>query len=143
MITVTELFVPGTPVPQGSTRAFVVKGRAVVTAANKRTYPWRADIAAHVRSAIGPGIVYPTGPVDMSLRFVMPRRKSEPERSTPAHTRKPDADKLIRAVLDAITGLVFTDDSQVTEIHATKRIAGIGEQPGAWISWAVTQGSAA
>lgn len=135
MTTTAAVFVPGTPIPQGSARAFVVKGRAVVTGANAKTNPWRADIAAHVRSAIGATIVYPTEPVALSLDFVMPRRKAEPKRVTPAHTRKPDLDKNCRAVLDAIDGLVYTDDSQVTTLIASKRTAEIGEQPGVYITW--------
>ena len=131
-----QVFVPGVPVPQGSARAFVVGKRAIVTGANPKTNPWRADVAAGVRSAIGEQIVHPNGAVAVELRFVMPRRKSEPKRITPAHTRKPDLDKLARALLDAITGLVFTDDSQVSELLATKRTAAIGEQPGVLIRWA-------
>lgn len=33
---------------------------------------------------------------------------------------KPDLDKLIRAVLDALTGIAYTDDSQVVRILAQK-----------------------
>jgi Holliday junction resolvase RusA-like endonuclease len=40
---------------------------------------------------------------------------------------KPDTDKLIRSVLDALTGIVWTDDSQVVEILARKQF---GIQPG-------------
>lgn len=135
-----QLFIPGTPVPQGSTRAFVVGGRAVTTAANVKTRPWRADIQAgiayHLQRSGIVGIALPAGPVMVELTFVMPRRKSEPKRSSPAHTRKPDTDKLIRAVLDAMTGLVYTDDAQVTRIGAEKRTAALGEPPGVHLTWA-------
>lgn len=130
------LFVPGTPIPQGSTKAFVVKGRAIITGANQKTMPWRADVAAHARAAIGNQILFPTGPVSLELRFVMPRRKAEPKRALPAHTRKPDGDKLQRAVWDALTGILYTDDAQVVEWPGGKRTAAIGEQPGVHISWA-------
>lgn len=128
------IFVPGTPVPQGSTRAFVVNGRARITAANTKTKPWRADIQAHVSEVIRDGILCPDGAVGLDLEFVMPRRAAEPKRITPPHTRKPDTDKLIRAVLDALTGLVYTDDSQVIAIRAAKRTAAIGESPGLHIA---------
>ncbi len=131
------VFVPGRPVPQGSTKAFVVNGRARVTADNPATKPWRADIQAHVRAHVGPVIPHPDGPVTLGLRFLMPRRAAEPKRVTPAHTRKPDLDKLTRAVLDALTGLVYTDDSQVVGFHhLSKRTANIGEQPGLLVDWA-------
>lgn len=47
----------------------------------------------------------------------------------------PDTDKLSRAVLDALAGVVYAQDQQVTDMHATKRTARIGEQPGLHISW--------
>lgn len=131
----TCVFVPGTPTPQGSAKAYIVKGRARVTGDNPKTMPWRADVAAHVRSEIGPTIAIPEGPVVLTLSFVMPRRKAEPKRITPPHTRKPDLDKLSRAVMDALSGLVYTDDAQVIALDADKATALIGEQPGVHIAW--------
>jgi crossover junction endodeoxyribonuclease RusA len=127
-----NVFVPGRPIPQGSTKAYLPKGhsRPIVTADNTKTKPWRADIQAHTRAVVGPHILIPTAPVELALVFVMPRRAAEPKRNTPPHTRKPDLDKLIRAVLDALTGIVFTDDAQVVQVYASKRTAAIGEQPG-------------
>lgn len=130
-----QVFVPGRPVPQGSAKAFVVKGRAVVTSDNAKTNPWRADIHAAVRAVVGDRIAYPEGPVALVLGFAMPRRASEPKRVTPPHTRKPDGDKLLRAVMDALTGLVYTDDAQVTSFVVDKRTAEIGVQPGVLIWW--------
>ena len=136
---ITRVFVPGVPAPQGSAKAFVVKGHAIVTHDNKATMPWRDRVAAFIRDAIGSGIEYPKGPVAVELRFVMPRRAAEPKRVTPPHTRKPDSDKLSRAVLDSMSGLVFTDDAQVTHLEAFKRTAKIGEQPGLHASWGVDE----
>ena len=42
----------GTPVPQGSTRAFVRAGRAVTTSDNVKTKPWRQDIAWRARQVM-------------------------------------------------------------------------------------------
>ena len=36
------------------------------------------------------------------------------------HTQKPDADKLLRCALDALTGVVWNDDSQVIETAVSK-----------------------
>lgn len=129
-----EVFIPGVPRPQGSARAFVVKGRAVVTGANAKTNPWRADVHAAVRAKAGDTIAVPTGPVCIALEFVMPRRAAE-KRIAVAHTRKPDLDKLVRAGLDSICGLILTDDAQVDVLGALKRTAEIGEQPGMWLRW--------
>lgn len=132
------VFVPGVPRPQGSLKAFVVKAkagpRAVVTASNAKVNPWRADVHAAVRAVIGDQIAIPTGSVCIALEFVMPRRAAE-KRVAVAHTRKPDVDRLVRAALDAVTGLLYTDDAQVDVLGALKRTAEPGEQPGMRITW--------
>lgn len=132
-------FIPGTPIPQGSHKAYVVNGHANVTDDNPQTRPWRADIHAAVRVATGLGIVFPAEPVALDLVFVMPRRAAEPKRVTPPHVRKPDADKLTRAVMDALAGLIYTRDQQVTCLHASKRTARIGETPGLHLQWKADQ----
>ena len=47
------------------------------------------------------------------------------------HTKKPDLDKLDRALWDGMTGLVFVDDSQVCDGSHGKRYVEKGESPGA------------
>lgn len=137
----SALFVPGTPVPQGSMKAFAYqpkgggRARASVTSDNGKTMPWRSQIAATVRQHVGGDIVYPEGPVSLTLLFVMPRRAAEPKRVTPPHTRKPDGDKLTRAVCDALSGLIYTDDAQIVACAFEKRTAAIGEQPGLHLQW--------
>jgi Holliday junction resolvase RusA-like endonuclease len=76
-----------------------------------------------------------TGPVSLRCDFVMKRPTSTPKtRPTPPATKKPDLDKLVRAVCDSLTGTVYADDSLVVEMVSTKRIAEDGEQPGVRIS---------
>lgn len=36
-------------------------------------------------------------------------------------TKKPDADNIAKIVCDALNGIVWVDDSQVSELHVTKR----------------------
>lgn len=94
---------------------------------SKAVKPWRVDVAWAAREH------FPTplaGPVRLELGFVMPRPKSTPKSKTPAAIKRPDVDKLARAVLDAITGVVVADDSQVVHLVATKRIAEPGEESG-------------
>jgi crossover junction endodeoxyribonuclease RusA len=135
-----SVFVPGEAQPKGSTRSFRKGAKVVTINDNPDTKPWQSQVSSFVRDETGPTIAIPTGPVLLALEFILPRRKAEPKRVTPPHTRKPDLDKLTRAVLDALTGLVYTDDNQVTAINpSTKRTADIGEQPGVFITWAVPQ----
>lgn len=94
---------------------------------SKAVKPWRVDVAWAAREAF---LTPFDGPVRLELGFVMPRPKSAPKRSTPAAVKRPDLDKLVRAVMDAVTGVVVVDDSQVVHLVATKRIAEIGEPSG-------------
>jgi crossover junction endodeoxyribonuclease RusA len=112
--------VDGVPVPQGSMRAFLVKGRPVVTHGGRADLgTWRQAIAARARAA---GAVPVAGPVSIGLTFTLPRPASRPKRDRHPD-RKPDLDKLIRAALDALTGIAFVDDAQVVRCHAWKRYA--------------------
>ena len=127
-----RLFVPGIPAPQGSTRAFVRENRAVVVHANKNTMPWRklvSDIIIEEMDKWCPDHTPNKDPYKVTITFVMPPPKRLGRRRPP-HITKPDLDKLVRAILDAATGLVWIDDSQVTDISATKQY---GDTTGALI----------
>ena len=120
----------GTPIPKGSTKAFVPKGwkRAIVTSDNPRTKPWQEAVmhAAIEAIASSPPL---EGAVFLSLRFYLPRPKSAPRRVTMA-TKKPDLDKLVRAVKDGLTRAgVYRDDSQVVGLGARKDFAGWSWDP--------------
>jgi Holliday junction resolvase RusA-like endonuclease len=41
-------------------------------------------------------------------------------------TGKPDADKLLRAIGDALTGVVWVDDSQVCDAYVSKQWDDVG-----------------
>lgn len=124
---VLDVFVAGRPAPQGSKR-YLGAGRPMVES-SKAVEPWRADIRGTIgRHHAGPPL---TGAVEVKLSFVLPRPVSTPKRRTPPASKRPDLDKLVRAVLDAITSAgVWVDDSQVVDLRATKRLAKIGETAG-------------
>lgn len=120
-------FVPGSPAPQGSKR-HVGNGRMLESSA--AVGPWRERVALAVHDCGWPML---NGPVEVWLLFVLPRPKSTPKRTPPA-VKRPDIDKLARAVLDAITGIAIRDDSIITDLHAHKEICGIGKTPGVHIN---------
>lgn len=70
------------------------------------------------------------GPLDLHVAFFFPRPQShyrtgknahELKPSAPSwHTSKPDADKLLRAIGDSLTGVVARDDSQFAHVEAFK-----------------------
>jgi Holliday junction resolvase RusA-like endonuclease len=68
------------------------------------------------------------GPVRISLDFYLSKGHTV-KRLLP--TVPPDLDKLIRAVLDALTGIAYHDDAQVVELVTTKKY---GAEPGVDIS---------
>ena len=54
------------------------------------------------------------------------------------HNTKPDLDNLSKAVLDALTGLLYEDDTQITDLGAIKRYTNLDmlpEKPGIYIGW--------
>jgi len=109
----------GHPEPQGSTKAFIPKGwnRAIITSDNKKTKPWRQEIAGAALSAMqsqGVTMLEREHPVHVRVEFYFAKPKST-KKSVIAKVTKPDGDKLERSVWDALTGIAFEDDSQVVE----------------------------
>ena len=126
--------VDGIPAPKGSTRAFVVRGRAIVTEDNVRTRPWASLVRDAARESTRGTIAAPRGvPVRLMAIFDLPRPASLPKRVTEA-TKKPDVDKLTRCAFDALTGVIWQDDSQVVELTAVKRYAVSPARPGVTIT---------
>lgn len=115
------------PVPQGSVRAFKVGDRAVVThSKSSDLMGYRQVIADTVRHEVPT----PTrSAVTIRLTFCFPRPKNHIGKkgvlpSAPNYfTTKPDVDKLARSVMDALTGTLYVDDSQVYRLMAIKQYA--------------------
>jgi crossover junction endodeoxyribonuclease RusA len=128
-------FVPGTPAAQGSKR-HVGNGRMIEQSANVGPWRERIAIAAHNFSLENNRLDLPvTGrPLSATLKFVMPRLKSMKQPTPPPAIRRPDLDKMQRAVFDALTDIIYTDDAAIIDITATKRYAQPNETPGVHIT---------
>lgn len=116
-----EFMVHGTPQPQGSARAFVPKGwkRAVITTDNKSLKPWRQEVSGMAHTVMqATGQAMEAGAVRVSVVFCFARPKSV---RSMHKTTKPDVDKLLRGVFDALSGIAFKDDSQVVKTEGEKR----------------------
>lgn len=127
-----ELFVPGTPVQQGSKRH--VGGGRMIEAA-KGLQPWRQLTALAAHNAMleaGLSVIAPKVEVSVSAVFVFKRLSNAPKREPGRMpmVSPPDIDKLLRAILDALTGVCFADDGQVTHTATRKCRAAIGEMTG-------------
>jgi len=117
--------------PKGSSRAFMPKGARfpVVTSDNAGLKGWENLVRYAAQQAAGATI---EGPVRVHLAFALPRPQSLSKRVV-HHLKKPDLDKLTRAVIDALTGIAFKDDSQVTAIRAVKCYQSSGEAPQCYV----------
>lgn len=130
-------FAHGTPAPKGSMKGFVVKSkttgknRAVVVPDSKRSKPWMAivNFAAAEAMRLGGHIAFQDAPLEILITFQIQRpgfhsNKKGVKSSAPLFpATKPDIDKLTRAVLDAIEGVCFDNDSRVVSLVARKRYA--------------------
>lgn len=143
VVSKVSFFVAGTPKPQGSKRAFMrprAKHPTLLESAGEALKDWRASVrylAAKQNHRID-------GPVKVSLRFVFDRAKghfgtgrnaNKLKATAPGdHIKKPDIDKLARAVLDALTAVVFNDDSCVVVLDASKQYKAAGLHSGCQIT---------
>ena len=122
----------GVPQPKGSARAFVPKGwtRPIITSTNAKNKGWQQLVAEAASAAIAAddGFKVIESAAALSVTFHLPRPKSIRDRITD-HIKKPDLDKLIRSVKDALTQVAWQDDSLVIEIQARKRYAEPGDTP--------------
>ena len=60
------------------------------------------------------------GPLALEATFYLLRPKSIPKKRKYPHT-KPDLDNLIKAVCDALKGLIYTEDSRIVDKIIRKR----------------------
>lgn len=113
----TMFFVPGEPVPQGSMSVF--NGR-IVHGNSRAVKAWRATVRD---MGIYAGLLPVGGPIAIECVFSLRRGKTV-KREHPI--TRPDLDKLVRCVLDALTGVAYLDDSQVIDLKASKRYGNEG-----------------
>jgi Holliday junction resolvase RusA-like endonuclease len=109
------LWVPGKPQPQGSKKGFIINNKVVLVESAKGLKAWREKIKLIAQHSAE--LQKFQGPVHVSLSFYFKKAKSN---KTKLHVQKPDIDKLIRGCLDALTGVVIEDDSNVVSITAYK-----------------------
>lgn len=127
--------VSGKPAPAGSKRAFVLRkggaftGRAIVVDANPKAKDWKMDVR-HEAQRVYTGEPWDC-PIAMRLVFTVERPQAHyrtgmnagrlKESAPHFPCSKPDVDKLSRGVLDALTGILYTDDSKIVTKTVTKR----------------------
>ena len=103
---------------------------------------WRHDVRYGAQQH-RPASWETTDPVSVSISFRFARPKSHYNSKGELTVKSParaisksigDIDKLVRGILDALTTVLFDDDSQVVEVNAYKRYCSATERPGAIIT---------
>lgn len=112
--------VPGVPVAKGRPRAAFRGGHATIyTPAKTRE---AENLFAARAMAYAPETPL-AGPISMTLRLIFPFPASMPKKRKidgMPHVTKPDADNVIKSILDALQGVFFLDDKQVYALTVTK-----------------------
>jgi Holliday junction resolvase RusA-like endonuclease len=139
--------VAGTPAPKGSSRAMLTKtGHAVNVPSGsgvnrKRLKSWDVNVrdaasdvlsAGAMRPAEGPLFVGQPIAVELVFRLARPAghwgKKGLRPRAPAWPAVKPDIDKLARATIDSLTGILFDDDSRIVTLLVQKEFAIPGQE---------------
>lgn len=83
-------------------RSIVIRGQVRVLI-SKKGRDYKKAVADILKGHAAP----PSAPLAINLKFYRPRRIG-------------DLDNCLKATLDALKGILFVDDSQICEIHATR-----------------------
>lgn len=111
----------GEPAPQGSKRHV---GNGVMIESSKKVRPWRQDVVAAARAAMGDAPAM-DGPLFVEMFFTLHKPASAPKRTRAWPSKKPDLDKLIRSTSDAlVTAGAIVDDARIVSLTATKLYVG-------------------
>lgn len=121
---VLNVHVFGLPVGQGRPRAFKLPSGQIRMYDPATSRDWKRTVLAQVLERKPPSPA--EGPLTMDLVFELRRPKSAPKRVQHPTTR-PDLDNLLKAIKDALRGVVYRDDSQIVALTATKKY---GQAPG-------------
>lgn len=125
-----RFFLKGNPKPKGSwTPIRGKKGRIFLIHSSKLTAAWCKSIDKQMPALWKHRIL--TGAVKTKFEFLMPRPKTV-KRKYPIGRFDGDIDKCIRAIMDAMTGVVYVDDCQVVSSSETQRYT--SKTPGVWVT---------
>lgn len=125
------IFIPGVPVAQGRPRFTTRNGkpRAIDPA---RSRGWKIMAGHLMKIAMGSPPLH--GPIELRMEATWPLPASQQrKRSVPSKTRRvsrPDLENVLKCWMDAATGIVYRDDSQVVRVIAEKWTAGQGDLVG-------------
>lgn len=120
----------GRAAQMGSKRIGRIKGRPVILDDNdEQKRNWANAVKCSAFSAMqGRTIIHEPVRLEVVFRFLRPqshygsgKNAGRLKASAPQHhTQSPDLDKLVRCLVDALTGVVWKDDRQVVQLVASR-----------------------
>lgn len=121
-----QVTIPLAPKPQGSKKAYVVNGRAVLVEASKGLKEHRQTFIGHIHAQLGDWVMpNPDHPIRVFIRMQFARPKTVKRLHM---TTTPDIDKAARFCLDVLTQSgVINDDRQITELTLVKVYGPVNE----------------
>lgn len=124
--------VNGLPAPKGSFRIARKRGGKGFTVRkdSDKTETWHRLVGWAAKVTMGSAAPFTDLPLAVTVAFYLPR----PKRAGARPSVKPDLDKLLRATLDPLEGIVIDQDSRVVEVSASKHYANAAEPIGAHIT---------
>lgn len=125
-----EVRIYGLPVAQGRPRAFRLPSGQVRVYDPLASRDWKRTVMA--QTLVGRPLRLLAGPLQGEMDFYLPRPKSAPKRVV-YPDKRPDVDNLLKACLDAIRGIVLTDDAQIVSLRVAKHYATGDMTPGVHI----------
>lgn len=141
-----SFFVPGVPATAGSKKAFVNRktGRPMIVDDCKKGPSWRESVQVAAFKKLNPLGEHPLidEPIELNVVFFFTRPKGH-LRTGEKHrgelkpnapnwpTKPPDVTKLLRALEDALTGVVWRDDASVV-VQAARKV--YADRPGAFVT---------
>mgnify|MGYP001776268642 CR=1 FL=1 len=119
--------IPGSPIGQGRPKFSTINGHAKAYDPEKsRNYKAYVRMLA-TQAMKDSGFTMIEGPCVLRIDayFEVPKSKSKKFREAALSglewpTKKPDADNIVKAILDALNGLMYKDDSCIVELSCVK-----------------------
>lgn len=137
--------VPGIPISQPRQRHAMIAGHVRnYTPSKHPVQAFKAAIAMAAGEQMSGPLIESAVCVSVTAFFPRPKSKVWKKRPMPreTHTGKPDLENVIKAVQDALTGVVWRDDSQVCQLQAEKYVCGGDEAPRTLVKICVVQAAA-
>lgn len=139
-----EQFVTGDPRSKGSFTPITTKGGRVFMKQSRASKSWENTVRQLCQDEVD---ACHEGPIALRVHFCLERPKGHCgtgknagrlKASAPEHPDKtPDIDKLLRAIMDGLTRVLYDDDKRVVRVEVTKEYQDPGGRIGVWIQgWA-------